>query len=78
MGNEALDINPPNATYHLSTHGSDWLWTAFSLFGVSLLAVVLWTFSVRYDPTHSYPDASELLRRGPVELVCSTKSLLSC
>ncbi|KAH9900995.1 heat shock protein 30 [Cubamyces lactineus] len=45
MGNKALELNPPNATYHLSTHGSDWLWAAFSVFGVSLLAVVAWTFS---------------------------------
>ncbi|RDX56712.1 heat shock protein 30 [Lentinus brumalis] len=45
MANDALDSNPPNATYHLSTHGSDWLWAAFSIFGVSLLAVVGLTFS---------------------------------
>ncbi|KAI0831366.1 heat shock protein 30 [Trametes gibbosa] len=45
MGNEALDLNPPDATYHLSTHGSDWLWAAFSLFGLSLLIVVAWTFT---------------------------------
>ncbi|PIL24050.1 transporter [Ganoderma sinense ZZ0214-1] len=45
MGNKALDINPPNATYHLSTHGSDWLWAAFSIFGVALLGVVGWAFS---------------------------------
>lgn len=48
MGNKALDINPPNATYHLSTHGSDWLWAAFSIFGVALLGVVGWAFSVSY------------------------------
>ncbi|KAI0780867.1 heat shock protein 30 [Trametes elegans] len=45
MGNSALDLNPPNATYHLSTGGSDWLWAAFSLFGVSLLTVVALTFT---------------------------------
>ncbi|KAI0670320.1 heat shock protein 30 [Trametes maxima] len=45
MGNEALDLNPPNATYHLSRNGSDWLWAAFSLFGLSLLTVVAWTFT---------------------------------
>ncbi|EJF65915.1 heat shock protein 30 [Dichomitus squalens] len=45
MGNSALDINPPNATYHLTTGGSDWLWAAFSIFGAALLGVVGWTFT---------------------------------
>ncbi|KAI0328825.1 heat shock protein 30 [Cubamyces sp. BRFM 1775] len=45
MGNEALDVNPPNATYNLSTHGSDWLWAVFSIFGLSLLIVTVWTFT---------------------------------
>ena len=45
-GNDALDINPPNATYHLSTHGSDWLWAAFSIFGLSLLIAVALAFRV--------------------------------
>ncbi|KAI0692124.1 heat shock protein 30 [Cerioporus squamosus] len=43
MANDALNSNPPNADYHLSTHGSDWLWAVFSLFGVSLLAIIGWT-----------------------------------
>lgn len=39
-GNRALDVNPPSATIdiHLSQHGSDWLWAAFSVF--SLLTLV--------------------------------------
>ncbi|OSC98327.1 family A G protein-coupled receptor-like protein [Trametes coccinea BRFM310] len=45
MGNDALNSNPPNATYNLSTHGSDWLWAVFSLFGLSLLIVAAWTFT---------------------------------
>lgn len=24
-GNEALEVNPPNAVYHISTNGSDWV-----------------------------------------------------
>ncbi|KAH9900708.1 hypothetical protein C8Q73DRAFT_786128 [Cubamyces lactineus] len=44
MGNAALDVNPPNATYNLSTHGSDWLWTVFSIFGLSLFVITAWTF----------------------------------
>ena len=49
-GNQALDVNPPNADYYLSTHGSDWLWSAFSVFGVSLLVVVALAFMVRLHP----------------------------
>ncbi|KAI0691576.1 heat shock protein 30 [Earliella scabrosa] len=45
MGNRALDVNPPNADYNLSTHGSNWLWTVFTLFGVSLLAITAWTIA---------------------------------
>ena len=46
-GNQALDVNPPNATFNLSRAGSDWLWAVFSLFGASLLAILAWTFFVR-------------------------------
>ena len=48
MGNEALEVNPPNATYNLSTNGSDWLWTVFSIFGLSLFIIAAWTFTVRF------------------------------
>lgn len=31
--NQAVNINPPTGTdLHISSHGSDWLWTAFCLF----------------------------------------------
>ncbi|KAH9926169.1 heat shock protein 30 [Fomitopsis serialis] len=39
-GNRALQLNPPNADLHISTHASDWLWSAFSVFGLSLLVMV--------------------------------------
>ena len=45
-GNKALDVNPPNADYNLSRAGSNWLWTVFSLFGLSLIAIAGWTFAV--------------------------------
>lgn len=44
MGNHALDLNPPTADYHISTNGSDWLWAAFSIFGLSLLVMVVLDF----------------------------------
>ncbi|KAM5534150.1 hypothetical protein V8D89_012170 [Ganoderma adspersum] len=43
-GNQALEVNPPNADFNLSRGGSDWLWAVFSLFGASLLAILGWTF----------------------------------
>lgn len=52
MGNQALDANPPNADYHLSTNGSNWLWAVFSLFAVSLFAITAWTLVVRRLRTH--------------------------
>ena len=36
-GNEALEHNPPNAHYHISTNGSDWLWAAFSFISLCFL-----------------------------------------
>ncbi|PSR76715.1 hypothetical protein PHLCEN_2v8312 [Hermanssonia centrifuga] len=40
MANHALDLNPPNAHLHISTHGSDWLWAAFAFILFSCLATV--------------------------------------
>lgn len=47
MANEALNINPPNAVLNISTHGSDWLWAAFSIFAFCLLTTVVLDFLVR-------------------------------
>ncbi|PSR80400.1 hypothetical protein PHLCEN_2v6733 [Hermanssonia centrifuga] len=44
MANHALDLNPPNATLHISTHGSDWLWAAFAFITFTLLATVVLDF----------------------------------
>ncbi|PCH38030.1 heat shock protein 30 [Wolfiporia cocos MD-104 SS10] len=41
MANHALNLNPPNADLHISTHGSDWLWAAFSVFAFSLLVMIV-------------------------------------
>ncbi|OBZ69628.1 hypothetical protein A0H81_10207 [Grifola frondosa] len=45
MANDALNLNPPNANLHLSTHGSDWLWAAFSFLALCLLIVTCVTFT---------------------------------
>ncbi|KAK7680430.1 hypothetical protein QCA50_016427 [Cerrena zonata] len=39
-GNEALEVNPPNPSIdiHLTNHGSDWLWAAFSVFALFAIA----------------------------------------
>ncbi|KAJ3523776.1 hypothetical protein NM688_g8669 [Phlebia brevispora] len=36
-GNEATTINPPAGVFHISTHGSDWLWAAFSVIAFSFV-----------------------------------------
>ncbi|KAI0821296.1 heat shock protein 30 [Irpex lacteus] len=43
-GNEAVDINPPNAQEHIVTHTSDWLWAAFSLITLALVVMTCLTF----------------------------------
>lgn len=35
-GNQAVNLNPPDAAEHLVAHGSDWLWAAFSYMAVCL------------------------------------------
>jgi len=45
MANDALNLNPPNADIHISTHGSDWLWAAFSVFAFSLLVMFVLDFT---------------------------------
>ncbi|PCH36592.1 heat shock protein 30 [Wolfiporia cocos MD-104 SS10] len=43
-GNQAVNINPPDANENLTKQGSDWLWAAFSLMSFSLLVAVVVTF----------------------------------
>lgn len=45
-GNDAVDINPPNAVEHIVTDTSDWLWTAFSIILLSTLVMAFLTFMV--------------------------------
>jgi len=46
--NGALITNPPTGdTFHLSTHGSDWLWALTAVYIVSLLALVGLTYVAR-------------------------------
>ena len=45
-GNDAVAINPADGTdFHLTEHGSDWLWAAFSLFALSTLVSVGLSYS---------------------------------
>lgn len=43
-GNQAVSINPPTGLdFHMTSHGSDWYWALFSLFGFSTIAMLGWT-----------------------------------
>jgi len=42
MGNNAVMTNPPPADIHITAHGSDWLWAAFSLFALFTLIAIAW------------------------------------
>lgn len=41
-----MNLNPPNAEEHLSTNGSDWLWTVFSIMALSALLAAFATVLV--------------------------------
>lgn len=50
MGNQALSVNPPSGgtIFNLTTNGSNWLWSVFSL--MSLSSVVIALLSMRLHP----------------------------
>lgn len=45
-GNEALELNPPDAYLHITTGGSDWLWTVFSIMAATGLGTMVWSLKV--------------------------------
>jgi bacteriorhodopsin len=49
MGNQALAVNPPGfSEFSLTTNGSNWLWSVFSL--MSLAAIIIALLSMRRHP----------------------------
>lgn len=47
-GNQVLQVNPPDAyiDIHLTNHGSDWLWAAFSVFALfALISAAVFSFT---------------------------------
>ena len=50
MGNQALSVNPPGSSsiFNLTTNGSNWLWSVFSL--MSLCAIIIALLSMRIHP----------------------------
>jgi len=57
-GNDALNVNRPNADRNLSVHGSDWLWAVTALMGLTFLSWLTWTLSRNKQP----PPASRNTR----------------
>lgn len=45
--NDALKINPPVGTHHLTVSGSDWLWAVCALYILSMLLVVTHAYFAR-------------------------------
>lgn len=45
-GNEALQVNPPNADINLGRWGSNWGWTVFCLMAASTLGLLIWSMRV--------------------------------
>lgn len=45
-GNEAVEINAPTgADFHITTHGSDWLWAVFSIFALATVSILGLSFT---------------------------------
>lgn len=55
-GNDALDINPPNADLNISRAASDWLWAVFSVMGLSLLIAIALDWLVCREVSPYYFD----------------------
>ncbi|CCH59013.1 hypothetical protein TBLA_0B01700 [Henningerozyma blattae CBS 6284] len=49
-GNRAVHVNPPHGLdIHLTEHGSDWLWSVYSVFGVLTLMYACFFFYQEYN-----------------------------
>ena len=65
-GNQATSVNPPNAEEHLSTNGSDWLWTVFSIMALSTLLAAGATIMVSFFVTRlNKPFTDEVAAEAP-------------
>lgn len=54
-GNQAVNINPPNGLdFHITSHGSDWYWALFSLFGVCTLGMLGWALFGKKPRQHLF------------------------
>lgn len=73
-GNQAVHLNPPNATEHISTNGSDWLWTVFSIMGLSALLAGFATVLVDAFLSFDTFEVLTTLHRGLAEPVSSINS----
>jgi bacteriorhodopsin len=47
-GNDALDINPPDATNSLTVHGSDWLWAVTALYFLAFIILLFHGFTAKH------------------------------
>ena len=46
-GNQAVNVNPPfGSQQHITSHGSDWLWTVFAIMVLTDLFVMAWHFMI--------------------------------
>ena len=45
-GNEAVAINAPDATIHITEHGSDFLWAVFSVMAATGLGTMVWSLKM--------------------------------
>ena len=43
----SLNHNPPNADFHVSNHGTNYLWALFAIFLLSMFGMFALTFLVR-------------------------------
>jgi len=66
-GNQALDVNPPNAAVSINTNGSDWLWAAFAIFMAADLGAIAWMWA--------RPTAQRILHLLPI-IILSISSIV--
>lgn len=42
--NDVLNVNPPSAANHITTHGSDWLWAVTAVMMFSSVVFIIWSY----------------------------------
>jgi bacteriorhodopsin len=77
MGNQALTVNPPGSltVFNLTTEGSDWLWTVFTIMALSTIIVALLSLRLHPEERRYYLFSICILATASLAYFCMASDL---